>query len=283
MKNRDLVRNCSFAALGVACLLPLACGSKDKPAENPTNTSGTGAMGQPPPGGYPPGSYPQQGGGYPQQAGGYPQQQPGGQPAGYPQQQPGGYPQPQPGGQPGGYPQPQAGGQPAPTGSAAQQGPLGTVNLTDPNALATLFGQAAAAGQALLQQPGAIPNDPVEAGLKLSAAKNAVGMQPEGQIAKGQLQEGGHLTFLVPMTAGKCYTILGFSPPGQIKNVDLNLLAPPLYMMLSGQDTTDNNMPVVGKGNQPMCPIIPGLQYKVDIVARSGSGNVGAQVYSKNK
>ena len=108
-------------------------------------------------------------------------------------------------------------------------------------------------------------------------------MQPEGQIAKGNLKEGEHLTFLVPMTAGKCYTILGFSPPGQVKNLDLNLLAPPFYNMLSGQDTTDNNMPVVGKGNQPMCPLIPGLQYKVDIVARSGAGQVGAQVYSKNK
>jgi hypothetical protein len=68
-----------------------------------------------------------------------------------------------------------------------------------------------------------------------------------------------------------------------VKNLDLNLLAPPFYNMLSGQDTTDNNTPVVGKGNQPMCPIIPGLQYKVDIVARAGAGQVGAQVYSKNK
>jgi hypothetical protein len=274
MKSRDMVRNCSFAALGVACLLPLACGSKDKPAETPTNASASVAMGQPPPGGYPPGAYPQ---GQPNT--GYPQTQPG--------TQPGGYPQTQPGTQPGGYPQTQPGTQPgtqpAPSGSAAQQGPLGTVNLQDPNALAALFAQAAAAGGALLQQPGAVPGDPVEAGLKLSAAKNAQGMQLEGQIAKGQLQEGGHLTFLVPLNAGKCYTILGFSPPGQIKNVDLNLLAPPFYNMLSGQDTTDNNMPVVGKGNQPMCPLIPGLQYKVDIVARAGAGQVGVAVYSKNK
>jgi hypothetical protein len=43
-------------------------------------------------------------------------------------------------------------------------------------------------------------------------------------------------------------------------------------------------MPVVGKGNGPMCPIIPvPVQYKVDILARKGAGAVGVQVYSKSK
>jgi hypothetical protein len=103
-------------------------------------------------------------------------------------------------------------------------------------------------------------------------------------MAKGNLAEGGHLEFLVPMQAGKCYTIVGFSPPGQVKNLDLNVLAPPFYNVLSGQDSSDDNTPVVGKGSQPMCPIIPlPVQYKVDILARKGAGNVGVRVYSKTK
>jgi hypothetical protein len=158
------------------------------------------------------------------------------------------------------------------------------VVTTDPNQLATLFAQAAAAGQAMLQTPGAVPGDPVELGIKAAAMKHAAGEQPVGQIAKGTLQEGGHQEFMVTMQPGSCYTIVGFSPPGQIKNVDLHLLAPPFYNFLAGQDVTDNNVPTIGSTPSPMCPIIPvPLQYKVDITARTGSGNVGVQVFSKTK
>jgi hypothetical protein len=108
-------------------------------------------------------------------------------------------------------------------------------------------------------------------------------MSPEGQEAIGNLQEGGHLAFTVPMQGGKCYTLIGCSPPGQIKNVDLNLLAPPFYNVLAGQDTSDDNHPIIGNG-KPMCPIVPvALNYKVDIVARTGAGSVAVQLYSKSK
>jgi hypothetical protein len=254
MKNRDVVRTCVLAALGVACLLPLACGSKDQPANSPTSATASAVGPTAPPSVY---------AGTLSSTAASPQ--------------PSALPPPQTSGQP--SPTASGGAQPAPSGST-----MGTVVTTDPNQLAALFGQAAQAGQALLQPPGTVAGDPIEAGIRASAAKNAAGMQPEGQMARGPLQEGGHLTFLVPMQAGKCYTIIGFSPPGQVKNLDLNLLAPPFYTFLAGQDTTDNNTPVVGKGTQPMCPIVPmPVQYKVDIVARSGSGQVGAQVYSKSR
>ena len=168
-------------------------------------------------------------------------------------------------------------------GSAAPPpGPLGSVVTTDPSQLAAIFAQAAQAGQAMLQQPGQVPGDPVELGLAAAAATHAKGEQLQGQIAKASLQEGGHNEFMITMQPGSCYTIVGFSPPGQVKNVDLHLLAPPLYNVLAGQDTTDNNMPVVGATPNPMCPIIPmPLTYKVDISARSGSGNVGVGIYTK--
>jgi hypothetical protein len=174
---------------------------------------------------------------------------------------------------------------------------------TDPNQLQAMFAQAAQAAQAFLQPPGGapapggaapataggggmpgMPTDLVDAGIKVVALMQAKGMQPEGNQAKGQLAEGGHLEFMVPMQAGKCYTLIGFSPPGQIRNLDLNLLAPPFYNMLAGQDTTDDNTPVIGKAGSPMCPIVPvPLNYKVDIVARSGSGQVGVQLFSRPK
>ena len=89
---------------------------------------------------------------------------------------------------------------------------------------------------------------------------------------------------MVTMQPGTCYTIIGFSPPGQVKNVDLHLLAPPFYNVLAGQDTTDNNTAYIGSTPNPMCPLIPlPLQYKVDITARTGSGNVGVGVYTKSK
>jgi len=274
MTNRNqMVKRCSLVALVAAASVPglvasVACGGSNNPGQGAAAPSASYGYGYPQQQqGYPQQGYPQQG--YPQQQQGYPQQQ-----QGYPQQQPG-YPQQQPTqpGQPGAQP----GGAPA--------APLGSVVTTDPNALAQLFAQAAQAGQAVLQNPGAVAGDPVDACLTAAQLKHAQGEAAEGQVAKGQLQEGGqHLSFMVTMQPGKCYTIIGCSPLGQVKNLDLNVLAPPFYNVMAGQDTTDNNMPVVGSTPHPMCPVIPlPLQYKVDIAARTGSGNVGVQVYSKNR
>jgi hypothetical protein len=163
------------------------------------------------------------------------------------------------------------------------------VNLTDPNALAALFQQAVSALPAQLSAPGAIPGDPVELGLKAAATKYAAGEQPEGQIAKAQLQQGGqHFSFTYTLNAGTCYTVVGYSPPGQVQDLDLYLLAPPFYNPaipggIAGQDTTHNNTPTVGAAPHPLCPVIPGLAYKVDISARQGSGNIGVQIFSKPK
>jgi hypothetical protein len=234
--------------------------------------------------------------------------------------QPGYGPQPSAGSQPGAYPTaPATGYQPPPgyaqqppppgaSGAPTAQGPLGPIVTTDPAQLQAMFAQAAQAAQAFLQPPGSaapkpsgapapapapggmpgipggMPTDLTDAGIRALALIHAQGMQPEGSQAKGQLAEGGHLEFMVPMQAGKCYTLIGFSPPGQVRNLDLNLLAPPFYNVLAGQDTSDDNSPVIGKGPNPMCPIVPvPLNYKVDIVAHAGAGQVGVQLYSRTK
>ncbi len=277
----QILQRVSLVALVAAASIPamIACGG------SAATTPGAAAPSASVAGGYPqqPGAYPQQPpAGYPQQApAGYPQQAP----AGYPQQPaPAGYPQ-----QPGAAQTPPGATPPGATATPGTPAPLGTVLPTDPGALAALFQQAVAAIPASLSNPGAIAGDPVELGLKASAARFAAGEQPEGQIAKGALQQGGqHLSFSYTLDAGKCYTIIGYSPAGQVKDLDLYLLAPPFYNPaipggVAGQDTTHDNTPAIGGAPHPMCPVIPGLSYKVDISSRSGSGNVGVQVFSKAK
>jgi hypothetical protein len=132
--------------------------------------------------------------------------------------------------------------------------------------------------------PGSLGGDVADSGLKLLAARVAPGMQPEGDEMRQTLNEGQHAVMMVTLSAGKCYTVVGFSPPGGVKNLDLNLLAPPLYMTLAGQDLTHNSTPTIGAAPSPMCPVIMfPLQYKLDVFAQSGSGPVAVQVYSKNK
>jgi hypothetical protein len=109
-------------------------------------------------------------------------------------------------------------------------------------------------------------------------------MQPEGQELKQTLNEGQHTVMMLTLQAGKCYSILGFSPLGAVKDLDLNLLAPPLYMTLAGQDMTHNNSPGIGAAPNAICPVVPfPLQYKLDVFARVGSGPIVVQLYSKNK
>jgi hypothetical protein len=288
MTRNQIVQCSSLVALVAIASVPamVACGGASGSAAGAAVPSGSAAPGMPQAG------YPQQPG-MPGAPAGYPQQ---GAPAGYPQQPtaPAGYPQ-QPA--PGGYAQTPGAAPPGatppgatPAGAAsATPAPLGAVNLTDPNALASLFQQAVSALPAQLSAPGAVPGDPVELGLKAAAAKYAAGEQPEGQIAKAQVQQGGqHFSFTYTLNAGTCYTIVGYSPPGQVQDLDLYLLAPPFYNPaipggIAGQDTTHNNTPTVGAAPHPLCPVIPGLAYKIDISARQGSGNIGVQIFSKPK
>jgi hypothetical protein len=296
MPNRiQTIKRASLVALAAAASVPamIACGSGTSTSAGATAPSASVGYGQQPPAGYgqqAPAGYGQQApAGYGQQApAGYGQQQQ--PPAGYGQQAPAGYGQQPPAGYgqqqaPTGYGQPAQNVPPGATAAGASSAaPLGSIVTTDPNQLASIFAAAAAAGQAMLSPTGQIPGDPVELGLAATAAKHAAGEQAQGQVAKANLQEGQHNSFMITMQPGTCYTIIGYSPPGQIKNVDLNLLAPPFYNVMAGQDTTDNNAPVVGSTPHPMCPVVPlPLQYKVDIAARSGSGAVGVQIYSKSK
>jgi hypothetical protein len=179
------------------------------------------------------------------------------------------------------------GATPAPSGSAA--GPLAP---TDPNSLAGILqGIGGAIQGTLTPNSGASSGgggggiaDLTDAGLRAFALKAAPGMQPEGDEMKQSMTQGQHAVMMVTLQAGKCYTLVGFSAPGAVQDVDLNLLAPPLYMTLAGQDLTHNSTPTIGASPNPMCPVIAfPLQYKLDVFARQGSGVVAVQLFSKAK
>jgi len=261
---------------GAAFLVLL--GASCTPNGNSQASTASNTTASPPPPGYapPPGYY-----------------NPSGPPPGYPPAQPGA---PAPAPPPAAYapppayppapPPPTTGAPPLP--SSPSQAPPSTpptpLAPTDPNTLQGIIQGIQGALQGQLVAPGAMPADLTDAGLKLHAAHVAPGMQPDGSELKQNLTEGQHAVMMVTLQAGKCYTIAGFSPLGGVKDIDLNLLAPPFFLTLAGQDLTHNNTPVIGASPSPMCPVIAfPLQYKLDVFARSGSGQVAVQLYSKNK
>jgi hypothetical protein len=168
---------------------------------------------------------------------------------------------------------------PLPSASAAA---LATILTTDPAELAAIASSTAGATAAKTQPASGSASTELGKGLAAIALKAAPGMKPEGMLASGTLKEGEHLGWSVTLTPGKCYAVVGFSPSGEIKDLDLHLLSPPFFSMLAGEDTTDDNAPVVGSAPNPMCPVVPvKLPYKVDITAQKGAGRVAVELFSK--
>lgn len=131
---------------------------------------------------------------------------------------------------------------------------------------------------------GALLGAVIDPGIKALAVKAAPNMTPEGELQTGTLQEGGHFGFVHSLQAGRCYTIIGFSPTGSIVDLDLNLLTPPFYTVNAGKDSTKDNQPIIGKGKDATCPIVPlAVPYKIDVSAAKGAGVFGVQVFSRAK
>jgi hypothetical protein len=164
--------------------------------------------------------------------------------------------------------------------AAAPEPPLGQVLVTDGGQIQKIFDSANASPSATLKPDGAKGGDALAKGVREAAKKLPPGMQPDGPLAMGSLKEKQHLHTDVTLQPGKCYSIVGFSQ--KVKDLDLYLLLPP--GILSGQDLTDDNKPVIGGPPQPMCPVSPqAVTYKLDIFADSGGGDVAVQLFSKGK
>jgi hypothetical protein len=156
--------------------------------------------------------------------------------------------------------------------------PLGAVLITDSSTVQKLFDASAAAPAATSKADGIKGATPVVKGIKDLAAKEAAGMTPDGPLQTATLKEKGHVHAEVTLGQGKCYALVGFSPT--VKDLDVHLMLPP--GILSAQDTTDDNKPVVGKAPDALCPSAStAITYKVDIFADQGAGDVGVQLYSK--
>jgi hypothetical protein len=165
---------------------------------------------------------------------------------------------------------------------AASPSALAAIVTTDPSQLTAIADAAAKAAPAKAHHPG--EEKDLEKGLVAVAAAAAPGMKPDGEIASGALKEGEHLTWSVTMAPGKCYAVVGYSPTGEVQDLDLHLLAPPFFSMLAGEDVSDDNAPVVGSGPNPMCPVAAvKLPYKLDIAAQKGAGRAAVQLFSKAK
>ncbi len=158
--------------------------------------------------------------------------------------------------------------------------PLASVIATDPTTIQKLFDDTSHASSAALKAKGAAADDPIAKGVRELAKKVAPEMEADGPLATGKLKEKQGLQTEVTLAPGKCYTIVGFSK--KVKDLDLYLLLAP--GILSGQDTTDDNAPVIGGAPQPMCPVATTpVTYKLAIVSDQGAGEVAVQLYSKSK
>jgi len=171
---------------------------------------------------------------------------------------------------------------PADSASAAPavEPPLAQVLVTDSGQITKIYDAANAAPAATLKPDGAKGGDALAKGVREAAKKLTAGMTPDGPLAMGNVKEKQHLHTDVTLQPGKCYSVVGFSQ--KVKDLDLYLFLPP--GILSGQDLTDDNKPIIGGPPQPMCPVSQQpVTYKVDIYAESGSGDVAVQLFSKGK
>jgi hypothetical protein len=162
--------------------------------------------------------------------------------------------------------------------SPADTSPLAQVLTTDPAEIQRFYQASTTAPAAELKPNGAAGHDPLAKGIRDAARKLPAGMKPEGPLATGILKEKQHLQTDVTLAPGKCYSIIGYSK--KVKDLDLYLFLSP--GLLSGQDLTDDNKPIIGGPPQPMCPVSPtAVTYKLDIFADAGGGEVAVQLFSK--
>jgi len=168
----------------------------------------------------------------------------------------------------------------APASSDSAPSPLAQVLTTDSGQIQKIFDAASSAPAATLKPDGAKGGDALAKGVRDVAKKLSPGMQPDGPLAMGAVKEKQHLQTDVTLQPGKCYSIVGYSK--KVKDLDLYLLLPP--GILSGQDLTDDNKPIIGGAPQPMCPVSQtAITYKLDIFADSGGGDVAVQLFSKGQ
>lgn len=125
----------------------------------------------------------------------------------------------------------------------------------------------------------------IDLALAGAAPKVAPKMEREGQVSHATLKEGEHFSMMINLMPNRCYTIVGFSPPGSVAQLDLKLYGPPLFNIEAGKSAPgDKSTPVIGKGAAALCPFLPvAVPYKLDAAATKGAGRIGVAVFARNK
>ncbi|MCL2725079.1 MAG: hypothetical protein FWD69_11645 [Polyangiaceae bacterium] len=125
----------------------------------------------------------------------------------------------------------------------------------------------------------------IDLAIRNQSAQAAPSMTPEGQAGRATLQQGQSFSMVVTLQPNQCYTVIGYSPPGQVTQLDMKLMAQPLNIQAGASSTKEKNLPVIGKGKTAaLCPILPvPIAYRLDAVATQGAGRIGVQVFSRPK
>jgi hypothetical protein len=155
---------------------------------------------------------------------------------------------------------------------------LASVLVTDPAEVQKIFDSATAAPKATTKPNGIAGPGAIAKGVRELAKVTAPGMKADGPLIVGKLDEKKNVQTDITLKPGHCYAIVGYA--AKVTDLDLYLLLPP--GILSGQDLTDDNKPVIGKDPDPMCPMAKSaVKYTLDIVADQGAGEFAVQLYSK--
>jgi hypothetical protein len=125
----------------------------------------------------------------------------------------------------------------------------------------------------------------IDLAITTAAPKVAARMDREGQPGRATLRENEHFSMMVTLSPNRCYTFVGFSPPGAVSQLDMKLYGPPFFNVEAGKSSAgDKAMPVIGKGAAALCPVAPiPVPYKLDVVATKGAGRIGVNVFARNK
>jgi len=128
----------------------------------------------------------------------------------------------------------------------------------------------------------------IDLAITAASPKAAPKMNKDSQpTGRATLKEGEHFAMVVTLQPNTCYTFIAFSPPGQVAQVDMKLMGVALAVEAGKSSPPDKALPglsVMGKGNVPICPVLPlAVPYKVDVVATKGAGRMGVAAFSRPK
>lgn len=119
------------------------------------------------------------------------------------------------------------------------------------------------------------PPDFVTQHMSIRYQQYAPDMVPSSPLHHGYLQQGQEETFETVLEAGRCYRLIGVGGPTMS---DLDLFIVDENGNAIAQDTATDNFPVLGLGENPICPRWTG-PFFVRALAYSGYGEYGLQIF----